>query len=190
MGSTAPGGLERDRGSHKARGGALSPASGSGSVSMRSAQLGQGPLCHRPWNWKHSQLAQSLGFVWGQTPCLATLHHVFRQLDVGAWTTHRTSGSNSRRRRSRSSVAGAAPRSFPAPRRACGQRILCASPLEFVQVFDARRARRLSNKASGDFRNRRTVIRAMPNPSANPQMERPAHLISQSSLICPTFNKG
>ena len=34
------------------------------------------------WGRKHSQLAQSLGFSREQTPCVATLHHVFRRLDV------------------------------------------------------------------------------------------------------------
>lgn len=33
----------------------------------------------------HPQLAQSLGFSREQTPCVATLHHVFRWLDVDAF---------------------------------------------------------------------------------------------------------
>ena len=37
------------------------------------------------WGREHPQLAQSLGFSREQTPCVATLHHVFRRLDVDAF---------------------------------------------------------------------------------------------------------
>ena len=34
------------------------------------------------WGREHPQLARSLGFSREQTPCVATLHHLFRRLDV------------------------------------------------------------------------------------------------------------
>ena len=37
------------------------------------------------WGWEHPQLAGSLGFSREQTPCVATLHHVFRRLDADAF---------------------------------------------------------------------------------------------------------
>ena len=37
------------------------------------------------WGREHPDLAQSLGFIREQTPCVATLHHVFRRLDVEAF---------------------------------------------------------------------------------------------------------
>ena len=37
------------------------------------------------WGREHPQFAQSLGFSREQTPCVATLHHVFRRLDVDAF---------------------------------------------------------------------------------------------------------
>ena len=37
------------------------------------------------WGREHPQLARSLGFSREQTPCVATLHHVFRRLDVDAF---------------------------------------------------------------------------------------------------------
>ena len=37
------------------------------------------------WGREHPQLAQSLGFSGERTPCVATLHHVFRRLDVDAF---------------------------------------------------------------------------------------------------------
>ena len=39
------------------------------------------------WGREHPQLAQSLGFIREQTPCVATLHHVFRRLDPDAFET-------------------------------------------------------------------------------------------------------
>ena len=37
------------------------------------------------WGREHPQFAQSLGFSREQTPCVATLHHVFRRLDADAF---------------------------------------------------------------------------------------------------------
>ena len=37
------------------------------------------------WGREHPELAQSLGFSREQTPCVATLHHLFRRLDVDAF---------------------------------------------------------------------------------------------------------
>ena len=37
------------------------------------------------WGREHPDLAQSLGFSREQTPCVATLHHVFRRLDTDAF---------------------------------------------------------------------------------------------------------
>ena len=37
------------------------------------------------WGREHPQFAQSLGFSRQRTPCVATLHHVFRRLDVDAF---------------------------------------------------------------------------------------------------------
>ena len=37
------------------------------------------------WGREHPQFAQSLGFSRERTPCVATLHHVFRRLDVDAF---------------------------------------------------------------------------------------------------------
>ena len=37
------------------------------------------------WGRHHPQFAQSLGFRQERTPCVATLHHVFRRLDVDAF---------------------------------------------------------------------------------------------------------
>ena len=34
---------------------------------------------------EHPELTQALGFTRAQTPCVATLHHVFRRLDVAAF---------------------------------------------------------------------------------------------------------
>ena len=42
--------------------------------------------------------------------------------------------------------------------------------------------------ASGDFRYRRTVFRAMPSSPAIPRTERPAPFISQISFTSPTFS--
>ena len=45
-----------------------------------------GSLCAiARWGREHPLLAQSLGFSREQTPCVATLHHVFRRLDVEAF---------------------------------------------------------------------------------------------------------
>ena len=37
------------------------------------------------WGTEHPELAQSLGFNRERTPCVATLHHGFRRLDVDAF---------------------------------------------------------------------------------------------------------
>ena len=37
------------------------------------------------WDREHPQLARSLGFSRERTPCVATLHHVFRRWDVDAF---------------------------------------------------------------------------------------------------------
>ena len=37
------------------------------------------------WGREHPQLARSLEFSRERTPCVATLHHVFRRLDVDAF---------------------------------------------------------------------------------------------------------
>lgn len=37
------------------------------------------------WGREHPELARVLGFRREQTPCVATLHHVFRRLDVDAF---------------------------------------------------------------------------------------------------------
>ena len=37
------------------------------------------------WGREHPQFAQSLGFSRERTPCVPTLHHVFRRLDVDAF---------------------------------------------------------------------------------------------------------
>ena len=37
------------------------------------------------WGRECPELAQALGFTQEQTPCVATLHHVFRRLDVAAF---------------------------------------------------------------------------------------------------------
>ena len=37
------------------------------------------------WGREHPELAQTLGFNRERTPCVATLHHVFRRLDVDAF---------------------------------------------------------------------------------------------------------
>ena len=41
----------------------------------------------------HPELTQALGFTRAQTPCVATLHHVFRRLDVAAFEDALTHGS-------------------------------------------------------------------------------------------------
>ena len=39
------------------------------------------------WGREHPELAQAPGFTREQTPCVATLHHVFRRLDAAAFET-------------------------------------------------------------------------------------------------------
>ena len=85
LGSGTAGCPERDSGSQEAQGSKTSAAGGSGPVGVRHARRGQEPVRHRQWGRGHPQLAQSLGFNREQTPCVATLHHVFRRLDVDAF---------------------------------------------------------------------------------------------------------
>ena len=37
------------------------------------------------WGREHPRLVQSLGFSREQTPCVATLHHVFRRMDADSF---------------------------------------------------------------------------------------------------------
>jgi len=37
------------------------------------------------WGREHPELAETLGFTRKETPCVATLHHLFRRLDVDAF---------------------------------------------------------------------------------------------------------
>ena len=39
------------------------------------------------WGREHPQFARTLGFSRERTPCVATLHHVFRRMDVDAFDT-------------------------------------------------------------------------------------------------------
>ncbi len=39
------------------------------------------------WGREHPQFARTLGFSRERTPCVATLHHVFRRMDVDAFET-------------------------------------------------------------------------------------------------------
>ena len=78
-------GIGRRRGSQEAQGGTSSAVGGSGPVGMRHAERCQKPYAIAQWGREHPQLAQSLGFSREQTPCVATLHHVFRRLDVDSF---------------------------------------------------------------------------------------------------------
>ena len=51
------------------------------------AMLGDGRSLYAiaQWGRDHPELTQALGFTRAQTPCVATLHHVFRRLDVAAF---------------------------------------------------------------------------------------------------------
>ena len=39
------------------------------------------------WGREHPQFARTLGFSRERTPCVATLHHMFRRMDVDAFET-------------------------------------------------------------------------------------------------------
>ena len=85
LGAWSAGCLEQDRGGHEAQGSAPSLAGGSGLGSVRHAQRCPEPVRYRPVGREHPQLAGSLEFSRERTPCVATLHHVFRRLDVDAF---------------------------------------------------------------------------------------------------------
>ena len=59
------------------------------------AMLGDGRRWYAiaPWGRDHPELTQALGFTRAQTPCVATLHHVFRRLDVAAFEDALTQGA-------------------------------------------------------------------------------------------------
>ena len=87
MGSRIAGGPEPDRGSQEAPGSRASLAGDSGVGLSVCAMLGGAGSLYAiaQWGREHPQMAQSLGFSREQTPCAATLHHVFRRLDVAAF---------------------------------------------------------------------------------------------------------
>ena len=85
MGSRPSGGAERDRGSQEAQGSAPSPAGGSGLGGVRHAERSRSLYAIAQWGREHPQFAQTLGFSRERTPCVATLHHVFRRLDADAF---------------------------------------------------------------------------------------------------------
>ena len=85
LGARLAGRPEPDRGPQEAQGSAPPVVGGSGPVGVRHAERCQKPVRHRPVGPGASRFAQSLGFSREQTPCVATLHHVFRRLDVEAF---------------------------------------------------------------------------------------------------------
>ena len=72
------------------------------------AMLGDGRSLYAiaPWGRDHPELTQALGFTRAQTPCVATLHHVFRRLDVAAFEDALTQGSLAAAPDQRSALAG------------------------------------------------------------------------------------
>ena len=85
VGSRIAGGPEPDRGSQEAPG-SRHPWPAVLALSVRAMLGGARSLyAIAQWGREHPQMAQSLGFSREQTPCVATLHHVFRRLDVAAF---------------------------------------------------------------------------------------------------------
>ena len=82
LGARIVGCPERDRGPREAQGSAPSPAGGPVCAMLSGARS---LYAIAQWGREHPQLAGSLGFRREQTPCVATLHHVFRRLDVDAF---------------------------------------------------------------------------------------------------------
>ncbi len=65
------------------------------------------------WGREHPQFAQSLGFSREQTPCVATLHHVFRRLDADAFESAWAAGRRNAWERARPPL--------PSTARHCGE---------------------------------------------------------------------
>ena len=85
VGSRIVGCLERDRGPQEAPG---SKASLVGGLALSVCAMLSGArslYAIAQWGREHPQFAQPLGFSREQTPCVATLHHVFRRLDADAF---------------------------------------------------------------------------------------------------------
>ena len=84
-GAWAAGCPQPDRGPQEAEGSAPSLAGGL-ALSVCAMRSGARSLyAIAQWGREHPQLARSLGFSREQTPWVATLHHVFRRLDVDAF---------------------------------------------------------------------------------------------------------
>ena len=85
MGSRPSGGAERDRGPQEAQGSAPSPAGGLALAVCAMLSGARSLYALAQWGREHLELAQPLGFCRERTPCVATLHHVFRRLDADAF---------------------------------------------------------------------------------------------------------
>ena len=85
IGAGLAGHAESDRGLQEAQG---SPASLAGGLALSVCAMPSGArslYAIAQWGREKLDLAQSLGFSREQTPCVATLHHVFLRLDVDAF---------------------------------------------------------------------------------------------------------